>query len=826
MIYFCCDNLRRSATAASPLNGIDFIEVVDLDAPSQALRQRILHLHLLKDPAPTVFTVNNVRIEGGVRIRDIAVTNVTMGVAGQANVIEVEVDEAGDFSGYRLRLVTSAVDASPPAGFDPQLASVDFSFKVECPSSFDCRPRWVCECPPDDINVSDYLARDYDSLRGFMLDRMATSVPAWTERNPADLGVTLVEMLAYVGDDISWRQDDANSEAYLGRARRRASVRRLARLVDYRMSDGANARTLVHIAVSADVVPLNPGDPPAVPQGTAFTSVIAGAGATIAGSAAQLDAAAAVFEAMEDVPGLFALHNRMPFYSWSDARCILPKGATQATLAGHFPDLAAGQVIILEEVVGPRTGNPADADAAKRHPVRLTSVDAFVGANPLTDPVTGDEVTEIVWEAEDALPFPLCLSAIADEALGAAEIPEVSVARGNIVLVDHGRTIDEEDLGAVPIADLEWAGPCGGDPCARDTADILPPRFRPRLGRGPLTQARRLLTGRSARRVLAPAGPALPSNMALTSVAPTPWRPAFDLLDAGPFDTLFVAETELDGSTRLRFGDDENGMRPDDGDVFTATYRIGNGTAGNIGRDSLVHVALPHPEILSLRNPLAARGGEDPETIEQVRQRAPFAFRRQERAVTRQDYSEIPLRMGGLQGSRGTWKHTGSWHTVFVTPDRQGGVPVDAPFAQDVRDFLEVYRLAGRDLAVDQPRDAPLELELIVCVLPGSFRSDVARALTDLFSNRRQPSGELGLFHPDRFTFGEVVYLSPLIAAAQAVPGVASVEASVFGRLGDPSTGGLQDGFLRLGRIEIARLDNDPNFPERGSFRLVMRGGK
>lgn len=826
MIYFCCDSLRRSATAASPLNGIDFVEVVDLEAPDQTQRQRILHLHLLKDPAPGVFTIDNVEIEGGVRIRDIAVVSVTMGANGQANVIEIRVDQAGDFSGYRLRLITSAVDPSPPAGFDPQLAAIDFSFKVECPSSFDCRPRWVCECPSDDIGVSDYLARDYESLRGFMLDRMTTTIPAWTERNPADLGVALVELLAYVGDDLSWRQDDANSEAYLGRARRRASVRRLARLVDYRMSDGVNARTFVHIAVSGDVVPLNPGDAPAVPAGTAFTSVLAGVGATIAGTDAQLDAAAAVFEAMEDVPGLFVLHNRMPFYSWSDVRCILPRGATQATLAGHYPHLAAGQITIFEEVVGPRTGNPADADTAKRHAVRLTSATAFEGGNPLTDPVTGDQITEIVWDAEDALPFPLCLSSIADEALGAAEIPEVSVARGNIVLVDHGRSIRGEALGAVPASDLAWAGPCGGDPCDRVTPATLPPRFRPRLLRGPLTQARPLVPGASARRALAPTGSALPSGMVLTSAAPTPWRPAFDLLDAGAFDTLFVAETEHDGSTTLRFGDDKAGMRPDQGDAFTADYRIGNGAVGNIGRDSLIHVVLPHPEILSLRNPLPANGGEDAETIEQVRQRAPFAFRRQERAVTRQDYAEIPLRMGGLQASRGTWRHTGSWHTIFVTADRQGGAPVDAPFATNLRDFLEVYRLAGRDLAVDLPRDAPLELELIVCVERDTFRADVALALTDLFSNRRLPTGALGLFHPDRFTFGQVVYLSPLIAAAQAVPGVASVEASVFGRLGDPSTNALQDGLLRLGRIEIARLDNDPNFPERGSFRLVMRGGK
>jgi hypothetical protein len=36
----------------------------------------------------------------------------------------------------------------------------------------------------------------------------------------------------------------------------------------------------------------------------------------------------------------------------------------------------------------------------------------------------------------------------------------------------------------------------------------------------------------------------------------------------------------------------------------------------------------------------------------------------------------------------------------------------------------------------------------------------------------------------------------------------------------------LDDGVLKLGRLEIARLDNDPNFPERGIVKLDVGGGK
>ena len=78
-----------------------------------------------------------------------------------------------------------------------------------------------------------------------MLDRLSSSIPGWTERSPADLQVTLVDLLAYVGDRLSYEQDAVATEAYLGTARRRVSVRRHARLLGYRMHEGCAARAFV-----------------------------------------------------------------------------------------------------------------------------------------------------------------------------------------------------------------------------------------------------------------------------------------------------------------------------------------------------------------------------------------------------------------------------------------------------------------------------------------------------------------------------------------------------------------------------------------------------
>ena len=130
---------------------------------------------------------------------------------------------------------------------------IDFSFKINCPSPFDCKP--VQDCPPDapeKIEIN-YLAKDYPEFPRVILDRLSLLMPDWRERNPADLGIVLTELFAYTGDYLSYQQDAIGTEAYLGTARTRTSVRRHARLVDYRVHDGSNSRVWVQIRVSSDV---------------------------------------------------------------------------------------------------------------------------------------------------------------------------------------------------------------------------------------------------------------------------------------------------------------------------------------------------------------------------------------------------------------------------------------------------------------------------------------------------------------------------------------------------------------------------------------------
>jgi predicted phage baseplate assembly protein len=305
---------------------------------------------------------------------------------------------------------------------------------------------------------------------------------------------------------------------------------------------------------------------------------------------------------------------------------------------------------------------------------------------------------------------------------------------------------------------------------------------------------------------------------------PTTWRPEPDLLASRGDAFAFTCETDTDATVYLRFGDDEHGRRPGTGTAFDTTYRVGTGTAGNVGAEALGHAITIAP-VTGVRNPLPAAGGVEPESADEVRRDAPYAFLVQERAVTPDDWAEVTERDPGIQRAAATYRWTGSWHTVFLTADRFGGAAVDTAFETGLRAEVEQYRLAGYDLEINSPVFVALELGLTVCVVRDQFRSDVLAAVLEVLSDHVLSDGSLGLFHPNRFTFGQPVYLSAVYAAVHAVPGVDSVDVHTFQRLREPETTGLDGGVLPMGRLEIARLDNDPNFPEHGTLTLTMGGG-
>lgn len=855
MKYFCCTKKRRNAVLNHPdLNGIEYLEVIDSQDGSipDEERQKTLKIHFLKAIDPGSLSIEKLLIKGGKRIKDVKVVVGSVGTEdGEENILTVEVNKPGDFSTYTFCLVEDRndQDSGVANGYDTFLSQIEFSFKVLCPSDFDCKEEPIpCDekesAPVPEIN---YLAKDYASFKQIMLDRMSLLMPTWKERNPASIEMTLVELLAYTADYLSYRQDAISTEAYLGTARKRISVRRHARLVDYFMHDGCNARTWVHFHVSDTTsgVTLSKGEGAST---TKLLTKVENLPLVISQGSSNFDEAinegAIVYELMHDIK-LYHEHNEMDFYTYGEEECCLPKGATEATLEGAFPNLAPNDLLVFSEVLGPETGEPQDANPNHRHVVRLTdviisediNVDLLLESTPISEKV---EITKIKWHKEDALPFPLCTSSRGEEYW------KTSKAYGNIALADHGLTIqDLEDSSlvpdTVPESENKYAVSSNGNHCNPESGIPIYPRYNPFLNQKPLTFSAPL----KENDLELPASELM--NWSLRDTLPSihldendsdnEWHPKRDLLtDSASNDRHFVVEVETDETAYLRFGNNINGERPDKNIKFLSTYRIGNGKDGNIGRNTLAHIvtndgfvitAMSDETTSKLWNPLPAQGGQEPESMEDVKQYAPEAFRTQERAVIAEDYETIAHKCNtDIQKITATYKWTGSWRTAFITADRLGGKEVDSAFERKLRKCLEKYKMAGFDLEVDAPIPVSLEIEMRICVNINFFKNDVKNVLREVFSNRRLPNGKLGIFHPDNLSFGQSIYLSALYAAAQEVEGVDSVEIMKFQRQGNASSCGLDACELKFGRREIARLDNNPNFPERGILNLNMVGGR
>ena len=653
---------------------------------------------------------------------------------------------------------------------------------------------------PPEIN---YLAKDYASFRRLMLDHLSQLAPGWQEQNPSDLGHAIVEVLAYAADYLSYYQDAIATEAYLGTARLRRSVRRHVRLFEYYLQEGCNARCWVQIRVngrsreaesagakkrSAIEGVFLPVHTQPVTRLPGFESAVVGADEEVYRRA--LEDRAPVFETMHRIY-LMPDQNEIPIRS-AGASC-LPRGSISALLDYKWEMITRsslfkpGYVLILKQQFDPQTGA---ATPDRCHAVRLTEV--------IKKGSGQGSCVEVKWATTDALPFDLCIASAGTSIPGSAP----GVALGNIVLADHGRTIYRENLPFVQpderyrphlrYPDLTFAVPYDSHRAMKQPASAaMEYRAYEAYGCVKLEQyaAHFVQRKRGSR-----------SQMLLASVETSNrdlnlmqmhyhWTLRRDLLNSGPFDHDFQVEMEEGRRAYLRFGFGGMGKLPDPGERFVATYRIGNGSSGNVGAETIAHVVAGptkqvdlEQRIVAVCNPIPGRGGADPETVELARLHAPYTYREQKACVTPQDYvrrvERHPAVLHAMAGDR--W--IGSRYTVIVYVQLKGGRLFDEAFRQELLAFIEPFRLIGHEVMVEAPCYVPVRIALGVRLAPLAPAAVVHCRLSQAFSDQTISDGQAGFFYPDRFTFGQSIHQSQVIARAMAVPGVARIEVEEFRR--------------------------------------------
>jgi hypothetical protein len=750
--------------------------------------------------------------------------------------LRIHTADAGTFTRYLLSI---ASPSAAPQLLDPYFASVEFSFKAGCYSDVDCdHSGHQCSAEPTVDFPVDYQARDFWSLRTALLDFASQRYPRWADRLEADAAVMLTEVMAALGDELSYYQDRIAREAYLETATQRRSIRRHARLVDYRIHDGLGATTWIDVtAMSAGTI-------------TAGATLWAVRDGTRVDYSVGRDLAEIIGQTSYSIDPARNQTNLIP-YRWDSSDVCLSTGATDMWLTGALdaalalddnpPGQPRGRWLLL------RT-DPADpALPARRQLVHVVQADV------VHDPLANVDTTHIVWEPEQALTAEFDLTCLHVHANMVPAVAGLHLSRTFVIGPGDGAVpspaslLAAESPAATDPDDPAWAieRVGGNDSIAylfslyrTDTDGLV---WRGTTGsdgqdQGDPRQANPEL--KLVEQVRQPDG-------TFEDNGTWQWRPS--LLDA-PASQAQAADFILDdgfwrrivGYQRLgavvvhqdyasndgvtiRFGDGEFGLVPARGTRFRADYLVGNGRRGNLPAGAVRWFDPDDPAlsaVAAVENPFVIDSGVDPETPEQIRELAPEAFRSLTyRAVRPEDYAEAAERLDWVQRAGCAFRWTGSWQTAFVTPDPLGGVTVSDAQRTDLEGQLDRFRQAGRETHALDPRYADLDLRIGFCVAETAYAAEVKVRVGAVLS------GSLSaFFSPDHFTFGTPLYRSALEAAIQAVPGVRAVEDITFRRRGifDWTT---LPAVYQSGRNEVIRVENDPLHPDRGSIQLTAEGG-
>ncbi len=119
---------------------------------------------------------------------------------------------------------------------------------------------------------------------------------------------------------------------------------------------------------------------------------------------------------------------------------------------------------------------------------------------------------------------------------------------------------------------------------------------------------------------------------------------------SGPLDRHVVwdpSEGSIAFGPSIRYPDGttvQHGAIPPFGARVTVPrYRAGGGTTGNVGTGALTSLRVAVPFVDSVINLTPARGGVDPERLDEVKVRGPRTVRAGQRAVTVSDYEQLAL---------------------------------------------------------------------------------------------------------------------------------------------------------------------------------------
>jgi predicted phage baseplate assembly protein len=246
----------------------------------------------------------------------------------------------------------------------------------------------------------------------------------------------------------------------------------------------------------------------------------------------------------------------------------------------------------------------------------------------------------------------------------------------------------------------------------------------------------------------------------------------------GNLDRTFVTKQNENGQTVVQFGDGITGSRlPTGQDNVQAKYRQGLGSGGNVRAGQLSQLLTRPLGVKDGSNPVAATGGENPETVEQSRANAPFTVKTLDRVVSLQDYEDFARATAGIAKSLATLSWDQESRAILLTVAGSAGsvLAADGNILNGLTTAIQDAGDPHVSVAVKPYRPVLFTVAASVTTEPDRDGDTVVKAVREAL---------LAAYSFEKRAFAQPVFLSEVIAVMQYVTGVVAVNVTGFYRNG------------------------------------------
>ena len=266
------------------------------------------------------------------------------------------------------------------------------------------------------------------------------------------------------------------------------------------------------------------------------------------------------------------------------------------------------------------------------------------------------------------------------------------------------------------------------------------------------------------------------------------WTAVPTLYNQPPTAQVFTTLNLPGGGAQVQFGDSVEGSTlPTGQSNIQASYRTGIGAAGNVAAGAVTTLIDRPLGVSGVINPAPATGGQDPQSIDDIRANAPLSVLTLGRAVSITDYQNFATTFAGIVKAYAIWIPNGADRGVFLTVAGSGGAalpPGNLTLANLVaalqsygnpnvviyaQSFLETTFGLSADLCYDPSYSAPAVQASVLQLLQQTYS----------FASR---------------SFGEGVSGDEVAALIQGVPGIIAVNIKTLNPIATSPAGDIGSG--------------------------------